>query len=650
MSGPYSDISIMEELDPEPPDKNRGPIREFVLGFVLLVAVLGWASWLWWQQETHLGNYRLAEQAATLRDWDAARSYFLAAADYRDASSRAAQIARLIAERDRNYQDARGAIEEERLVDALGELQEVQRLQPEYRDVALLLNDVETRVYRHALDGAIGMRTDANPPGLYYRTGDRWLWLEGSDERSRVLAANNGDVAYDVPGPDWRAGPTPTPVPDNRTSPPGAPQLAGRKLKVATLGAGTLATRDSTLDPAFYNSYILSNNRIVARRTNKLPNTPTYAARSVENGLWVDYEYVEQGRTMSATLSTGGVEESFLDIAPEHDLYVVAVIKGTSLRRSKLELYLGRKRKGEDGAFQRQLVYTHTGQFGSAQLSPDGRYMLLTTIVPSQDYMAETQTALLFDLVAGTPPYTLSTRTVPVETTGNFVLFGTWIKGVFLTQGAYAGQVLLVEQTEQGSDIRLYDTAQPGQSTLVAQVDGMAEITYAREQPGGSEVLIGGRIVEEGSASIYWDNARLFFVRIAPGMDASVTHLSRSNGGYLYIYDVAGDRLIYEERVFGPVGWPGTVYSVAEPEAEGGSQVAPVRLLDSASPRPRENGNADDAVSQQPSWHAGDGLFAYIQGGSIYVREYDSPNEVRLETGVTQLFSPRLYFSLRQLR
>lgn len=648
MSGPYSDISIMEDLDPGPPEKNRGPIREFVLGFVLLVAVLGWAGWQWWQQETHLSSYRLAEQAAIRNDWDAAHDYFLAASDYRDASTRAERIARLITQRDEHYQAATVAIKEERWAAALSELREVRSVQPGYRDVASLMGDTEAKVYSLGLDGAIAMRTDASPPGLYYRAGDRWLWLEGSDQRSKVLGANEGNVAYDVPGPGWIAGPTPTPVPDNRKPPPGAPELAGRKLKVATLGKGTLIARDSTLNPVFYNSYLLGHDRVVARRTNQLPSKPTNAARSVENGLWVDYEYLDQGRTMSATLSTGGVKESFLDVSLEHDLYVVTVIKGASLRSSKLELYLGRR--GEDGAFKRELIYTHTGQFGSAQLSPDGRYMLLTTIVPSQDYTTETQTALLFDLVTSTPPYTLTTLTVPVETRGGFVLFSSWIKGAFLTQGDYAGQVLLAEQTESGTGIWLFDPEQPGEGVLVAQIDGFAELSYAREQPGGSEVLIGGRVVEEGSASMFWDNARLFFVRIAPGMEASVTHLSRSNGGYLYVYDVADGRLLYEERGFGPAGWPGTVYSVPEPGAEQGSEVAPMRLLDSASPRFRGNNSSDDVHTHQASWYAGDGLFAYILGGSVYAREYNRPDEVKLETGVTQLWNPQLYFSLLDLR
>ena len=55
MSLPYDDpdVSTIEDLDPEPEShKGRTGKREFVLGILLLSAVLAWGGWSWWQQES----------------------------------------------------------------------------------------------------------------------------------------------------------------------------------------------------------------------------------------------------------------------------------------------------------------------------------------------------------------------------------------------------------------------------------------------------------------------------------------------------------------------------------------------------------------------------------------------------------------------
>src|SRR5690349_1064960 len=98
------ELSSIEELDPEaPPRAGWTNAREFILGGLLVLAVLGWAGWSWWQQQARQDNYRQGQQAAASRDWDRARAYFEATAGYKDANSQIAQITKLISERDSWY-------------------------------------------------------------------------------------------------------------------------------------------------------------------------------------------------------------------------------------------------------------------------------------------------------------------------------------------------------------------------------------------------------------------------------------------------------------------------------------------------------------------------------------------------------------------
>src|SRR5687768_17479488 len=95
------DISIVEELDPEPPREGLSRTREFLLGLLIVTAVLAWGGWESWRQEHGGRNYRLGQQAESRHDWDAARAYYADAAGFKDADARGAEAARLVSERDR---------------------------------------------------------------------------------------------------------------------------------------------------------------------------------------------------------------------------------------------------------------------------------------------------------------------------------------------------------------------------------------------------------------------------------------------------------------------------------------------------------------------------------------------------------------------
>ncbi|MDQ5825081.1 MAG: hypothetical protein M3441_12875 [Chloroflexota bacterium] len=641
------DISIMEDLDPEPLPQGRGYTREFVLGGLLLLLVVVWAGWQSWQQAAKQQSYRQAEEAVARQDWGLAYDYFRSASDYRDAGARAEQVEKLIQERDRHYRAATTAINRMQWVTALDELHGVRNIQAEYWDVDSLYADVEAQVYSNTLKGAIALRAGAEPPGLYYRTASEWVWLDGSDRWSQVLGATGDSVAYDVPGDNWQPGVTPTPVPFNRQPPPGRPELEGRKLKVATLSGNAVTTRDSTLDPAFYSYYLPSGDRLVAGRHNEKPGSHINEVRVGFVGWWLDYEQMEEGRAVSSTLSLGAPEETVLHFSPESARYLVAVAGGLTVRSSKLELYLGVM--GEGGEFTRQPIYSHVGQFGGGQISPDGRYALLTTITPIDDGASEVQTALLFDLVAGTPPYTLTTRTVPVRTVGNFVSFDTWIKGAFLNDGEYAGKLLLVDRDQQQLTLSLIDPSAPGASTVLTRLPANSYLYYIGEKPGGSEVLLNGMAVESDSQSDFRPRATLLFIRLRPGTEPVITYLPQAEGAFPRFSGIYGERLVYELRTTTDVGPGLVVFSVPASNVSQTLEVAPTQIY-TATGLPLIEGRGTGYTAQSPSWYPGQDAFAYAQGGSLYVREYDGRTEVKLEASVLQLIDPNAYLNASYFR
>lgn len=642
------DISTMEDLDPEPPPKGRVYIREFVLGALLLLLVVGWAGWLAWQQDVKQQAYQRAEREVTVQGWDSAYRFFVSASGYKDADARAEQIEKLIKERDEHYQAANRAARDERWVEALKELQQVRNIQPAYLDVVPMYATLETQVYSNALKGAVALRSAAEPPGLYYRTDNGWVWLEGSDRSSRVLGASYGTVAYDVPGADWSPRPTATPLPFNRQPSSGMPQLEGRKLKIATLTGTGITARDSVLDPARYSFYLPSLEGVLVGRYNERPGTYLRAVRSGYTGWWLDYEYVKDGHPISTTISMGGPDETIMDFSPPSERYVVAVAGGSSVRSSKIQLSLGER--GADGGYTRRPIYSHVGQLGGAQVSPDGRYMLLTAVTPVDSGVREEQSALLFDIVAGTPPITLTTRTVPVETVGSFVSFDTWVKGTFLSEGDYAGKLLIVERDGQQLTLSLIDPTDPATRKVVAQVGGNNFLFYIREKPGSSELWLSGWTLEGGTTPLDFQNSsRLLFIRLTPGAEARVTHQPQLEAGFVRTFGTYGERFVYEQRTDSNARAGVEVYSVLDRLLDQAGEVAPTQVFTATGLVLSEEGSTGYS-SLTPSWYPGEGLLAYAQGGNLYAREYDGRNEVKLEGNVLQLVDPRSYFTTTYFR
>src|SRR5690242_12448856 len=105
----HDEEDAVERLDEQSPRTGKQPTWlsvEWLVGVLLLMGVAGWSGWDWWQQQTGLSNYRAGDHYASVYDWDAARTAFLAAGDFKDARVRAAGAGQKINDRDSAYTTA----------------------------------------------------------------------------------------------------------------------------------------------------------------------------------------------------------------------------------------------------------------------------------------------------------------------------------------------------------------------------------------------------------------------------------------------------------------------------------------------------------------------------------------------------------------
>lgn len=209
---PYSDepifdepISIVEDLEPEPPSKKGlGRAWEVVLGVLLLLGVVMFAGWQWFHEQSQQNSYAQAQQALANRDLEGARSFFSQASGYKDSDGQAKELGERIKARDLLYTSSNQHAAKGEWAAALQDIRAVEKIEPSYKQTEEIERTALQNVYTDALSGTVALRANANPPGLYYRAADDWLWLEGSDKDSVVFSYRlGGKIVYDAPGAGW---------------------------------------------------------------------------------------------------------------------------------------------------------------------------------------------------------------------------------------------------------------------------------------------------------------------------------------------------------------------------------------------------------------------------------------------------------------
>ncbi len=654
------DISVIEDLTPEPEVRGRWVhAREAVLGIALLLGVLLWGGWQWWKQEYSTGRYNSGLKAEARKDWDTAFRYFASVRDFKDANRRADEIARMIAERDRQYYAASLLLHRDMdWFGALAAAQEVQRIQPGYSDIESIAEQAALHVYRDALPGTVALRTgsQARPPGLYYRAKDGWVWLEGSDASSRPrnfrAVTLSQYIVYDVPG---RAGdgdiskdclsaphiaPSPSspradgPGPDSGS---GAEKLAGRRLMLAVVQDGGLRFYPLAFDPAQFNWYWPGEQGIWAIRVGA-DGSSTSDGRLL---AWfprasMAYQSYSSPTATPVVLSSSGW--LIADLSPKGD-HLLVVDANTSISSTSVRgLYI----TGADGSNPRRL-YSYAGGFQSAQFSPDGRWVLVSTYSRRQSPRIEERAVVLVDPAGHNAPrvlirrqvnsYTepfppeLATAFLPSAYSGRSVLITDWSGGV--------GRITLLDPNGQLEPQRVeVDTgASPGWGVLALPAGQSAGVVLLWQvtppSPAGS--------------------GKLVVLDLSSDQGPRLSRVPVEYGSALWGATLRGDTLVYtlvssqsgNQKHF-------SVYALTLPVVAAVSMNANSehpQPLQSLQPQPTLIATGTAGLTppyfDMPQGSVGVRLYAYIRGGELRARAfYDRSAEVSLENGVAALYEP----------
>ena len=448
MSDPIEPISIVEDLDPEPPSTPGLSQRlELILGVVLITCVLGFVAYQWWHQQAQVSDYASGQSAINSSDWDAALTYFARAGDYRDAAQQATHAREQVNERNRLYTSVQQDITNNDWLAALTDVRAAAVIQPAYRDLPALEDTARRNVYSEALSGTVALRPTADPPGLYLRNANTWVYLQDSDRQSRVEEPNhNGHLVYDA-----------------RNS------SGSRHLVSAQLVGDEFEYTPLSFDPAGV-VQCLSTDGGVWVTTPGAGLSGLAATVQTAPVIRISYSsftvaYQPYSSAISYTISPPSSFSSttgsdiVVSFGPR-DQYLIAYYTGGSrtgvTNNTIVNLYLGTA-----GSATRQLIYVHTGGgLQSAQLSPDGRFAVVTTFtVLSRTY--EQQSVVLIDLQNTTSPYVL--RDVMLSN-GPAGQPREWLNSIFVQYGAFAGDLLLTQFRTDHTDVLVIDPSKVSQS------------------------------------------------------------------------------------------------------------------------------------------------------------------------------------------
>ena len=621
---PYDDfqVSTIEDLDPElTKGEGLGRKREFALGGFLLLLVLLWAASQVWTFEGQRESYRLGGEAAGMKRWDEAYAHFTAASGYKDADSQAAEIAETISARDRHYSLARDYARREKWANSLLSAREVLRLEPGYQgaeSITELQARAEANVYTDALSGTIALRTEADPPGLYYRAESGWVYLEGSDLYSRPLGVGSSDrLVYDVPGDGWQP-PTDTTSGFNLDfDDPGSPGLRGRRAMFAhfdeVITFGTLS-----LDPPEHNLAIWGKLGVWAFRVADYPGyrRDPPVRNFLFEGFTIDYQAFDGIVTATLDLPYGW---SLLDLSRDGRSVLLANWSYNDENESTINLYVA----DADGT-NRRLLYSHKGGFAGAQVSPDGRYALLRTYSPIyQASTNEMQSVLLFDILGNDAPRTLEegVRNISVRRLDTTL-------GGFLQGGVFDGWALLVKLGEGANELRLINPAADDEDSLYLKIPSTVEPVWGEALPGDKGVLL--------------------YANTEHNLESTLTIMSVDRWGHTITQEIPfdGSAAVHDLRIL-----PGRVIYAAEEDlrATNGYYSVysfPLPELGKAGLKPSQAFTATlstDSRSFSYPMNLGANLVAYNKDGELRARTYDGMTDVALESGVTFIDNLRFY-------
>lgn len=663
-------ISVMEEIDPEPEERpGASRMKEFVLGLLLIIGVLAWALGTWWHDERVRSDYEKAQQAASAHRWDTALSHFTAAKGYMDSDARAAEAAKLIEERDKQYGIAAVHQQSGPAALALKAARAVQTIQPGYKDIDAIVLKAKEQALTDALLDTVVMRSQATPPGLYYRGAKGWIYLRDSDKWSTVLGGTAGEhILYDVPGPNWRPQAIPTPNDPARAT--GQEDKVGRLIIAATLNSDHTEVKYETLhlNPADY--YFIIGDKGVWGLRYELTGAYLEIPKGNFNGL-VRADYEAFGSGITSTVALKGENGVIADLGQRGSLALLAAYGAAQGDQQTTELYA----TAPDGSNPRT-IFTTTGVVISAQLSPDEQHALVIASEPNDPVKNSriVVTANLIDLAGTRPPVALTQITLPSQYGYGNLRLGLAerfsVSGVFLEKGAFKGKLLLGWLEGDLVKVNLLDISTSNPSAMHKT---LAETTFpatrrihpaitAVEQPEGKTLILyqQSQALERGSKGALLTPMKVIRAVVdapAGASEMTVTESSIRSPGFEEA--VRSDRAPY---LGGPLlrsNWlVYTIYGVVNtdtwqqiykvyslPLADIGKEsVAPMQILDSTKHlRPKDE--------RWSGFVAGPNALAYVDAaGTLHARLYGADVDVVLEEGIDFMFPLYMSYLYKSLR
>lgn len=647
------DISVLEELDPEPAS-TRGSVygRELLLGLALLLLVLGWAGWSWYRSESQRSSYVAGEQAARLHDWERARDHFLAASDYRDAATRVTNIADLIAKRDRHYTSAQEYARLQQWAAVLTEVREVGNIQPGFGEIEELKAEASHHAYIDGLVGTVALRPNADPAGLYYRTPSAWLWLEGSDRHSVVQGrGETGFVVYDAP----------------QESPAGA---GDRRLILATLPVGgpgsVIAYAELGFDTGYYQSYAWSRNGVWAFRNYEsfdLGSGPVMQGRDGTQAMAYQPSGSSEPEVVDVPVSQGLAREPrlLLDIDELSDRFIYAEWDATqeaSGAGALVSIYLD----SFTSTAAKEPVYSFRGLLRSGQFDATGRYVVLTTIAPDETASWPVQIGdvqvVAVDLRGGRPgPQTVA------EIDDLRADRGDWYSALrtgSIGLGPYTGHITVAWQEGNTARIQVIDPAVALTGNLPVELvldsNRQSSDQYLRWLAGQSAegLLLGvqmGRdmLSSNRAATPFSDTLNIAVVR--SGGNVATAILPAISDHQIFDLRARNESLVYSTYL----------YDLDKRQAHFEILSAPLPILSNevgqlttAQVFSYTRGLVDIDTSAtlpepEPSFSFGPKMLAYSNGRDLYVAAYDGKARAMLESGLTVLYDLESYREAAQL-
>ena len=621
MSDPTEPISIVEDLDPEPPSKPGFSQRlELILGVALLTCVLGFVAYQWWHQQAQVSDYASGQSAINSSDWDAALTYFTRAGDYRDAAQQVTHAREQVTERNRLYDSVQQDITNNEWLAALTDVRAAAVIQPTYRDLPALEDTARQNVYSEALSGTVALRPTANPPGLYLRNANTWVYLQGSDRQSRVEEPmHNGHLVY-----------------DSRDA------SGSRHLVSAQLVGDEFEYTPLSFDPAGIVQCLSTGDGVWV--TSPGPGLSGLAAtvqtapvlRNSYSSFTVAYQPYSSAIPYTISPPTSFSDTTGSDIVVAfgpQDQYLIAYYTGgssTGVTNSTIvNLYLG-----HTGSATRQLIYVHTGGgLQSAQLSPDGRFALVTTFtVLSRTY--EQQSVVLIDLQNTTSPYVIRDVMLPNGPAGQP---REWLNSIFVQYGAFAGDLLFTQFRTDHTDVLLIDPAKVSHSqdtqALVTsvQVPGSTGKSWILVKQDSQGVVLAGQdndfkepITPTLIPVIIPANGPPIVQTVPTRRSDNITSFRSTNTTFVWTYGAYGPYSASNDLA---------ALSISNTTAITGTGEITPTLIFSQTVNPGESRR-----SLAPSVTLGDNLLAYTTNRELHVRTYQGTLDLTLENGVTALY------------